>query len=79
MTVKKTQALQDGSGKVGAGKGREKRAEMCQGGQVVCADCWINTSHISCCLTCPMFFLYGSLPAVVWSIIKGKGQTFVLA
>lgn len=34
MTVKKTQALQDGSAKVGAGKGREKRAEVCQGGLV---------------------------------------------
>lgn len=39
MTVKKTQAAQDGSAKVGAGKGREKRAEMCQGIQVVCIDC----------------------------------------
>lgn len=32
MTVKKAQALQDGSAKVGAGKGGEKRAEMCQEG-----------------------------------------------
>lgn len=39
MTVKKTQALQDGSAKVGTGKGKKKKAEMCQGGQVVCADC----------------------------------------
>lgn len=37
MTVK-TQALQDGSAKVGAGKGRQRRTEMCQGGQVVCID-----------------------------------------
>ena len=38
MTAKKNQTLQNGSAKVGAGRGREERAEVCQGHQVAHTD-----------------------------------------
>lgn len=39
MTAKQTQSLQNGSAKVGVGRGREGKAEVCTGDQVACTGC----------------------------------------
>lgn len=51
MAAKKNQTLQNGSAKVGAGRGRERRAEVCRGRQVArtssAFESHLTLSHVS--------------------------------
>lgn len=73
MTVKKNQTLQNGSAKVGAGRGRGEGRGVPGAPGSAYQLCHMNANHISCCPTgAPVIFIW-IFDAIVQSIIKAKG------